>query len=194
MKQARLLIAGLALVLSSLACEQQEPQPADYTIQMSNKPLSGSEIASAFDMLGLDLVRFTCMLPKGTRISVASEVFVDGKADEGGGGGVFPVGAGLHEFILFRRVLDDDSIEFMFKSGGAGIQCGSASLEGYPSAAYRAIDIQELTEERQPIYIYTADKPGGVRLEAFSADPVDIEACASEHEFVMVVYVSLKPE
>ncbi len=184
MKNIATLAVCLAIVSLSMSCKQD-----DYAIEKVTQPLSNDEVVSAFNALGLTIVRFDCMLPQRTGIHISSEQFVDGKPSGAKGGGTLYVDKGLQKLLLFKKEREDKTAEFSFRRRGSSIGCGQASHEGYGARAYGSIDINGLTPDKQPIYVYAANKDG---IEGFSSDPVDVEALAAKYEFMLVIYISLE--
>lgn len=176
----------VAILFLVVSCKQ-EPQSEDYAIEKISQPLSNDEIVSAFGALGLTIERFNCVLPKRTPIKVYSEQYVDGKPYGGNTGGTLYVDEGLQKLILFKKEREDQTVEFSLKAGGGSIGCGQASLEGYGGRTYGFIDIDKLTPNRQPIYVYAANRSG---IEGFSSQSVDIDALVEKYAFLMVLYVS----
>ncbi len=188
MRNTTAIAACLAILFCTMSCKQ-EPKAEDYAIEKVTQPLSNDEIVSAFNALGLTVVGFDCMLPQRTGIHISSEQFVDGKSSGPKGEGTCYVDKGLQKLILFTRECEDRTLEFSLKTEGASIGWGRVSLEGYHGTTYGSLDIDKLTSDRQPIYVYAANRSG---VEGFSSDSVDVEELAGKYDFVMVLYVSIE--
>jgi len=188
MKNITTLAVCLAMVSLSVSCKQ-EPQIDDYAIEEVTQPLSSDEMVSAFNALGLTVVRLDCMFPQRAGIHISSEQFVDGKPVGAKTGGTLYADKGLQRLFLFKKEREDRTVEFSLKVGGASVGCGSATLEGHGARTYGTIDVKRLTPDKQPIYVYAANKSG---IEGFSSDSVDVQALAAKYDFMLVVYMSIE--
>jgi hypothetical protein len=177
----------LAIVSLSTSCKQK-PQTDDYAIEKVTHPLSNDEVVSAFNALGLTIVRFDCMLPQRTGIHISSEQFVDGKSSGAESEGTLYVDKGLQKLLLFKKEREDKTVEFSLKSNGATTSCGTASLDGYHATTHGSIGIDTLTPDKKPIYVYAANRSS---IEGLSSESVDVEVLAEKYAFLMVLYVSI---
>jgi hypothetical protein len=187
MKNTTTLAVCFTILFLSISCKQK-PQIDDYAIEKVNQPLSNDEVVSAFSTLGLSIVRLNCMLPQKTAIHISSEQFVDGKPHGGNTEGTLYLEKGLQKLILFKKEHADKTVEFSLNAKSGSIGCGRAILEVHGARAYGSIDINRLTPDKQPIYVYAANKGG---VEGFSSGSVDIEALAAKYDFMLVVYMSI---
>jgi len=190
MKNTTILAFCLTILFLSMSC-RPEPQIDDYAIEKVTRPLSNEDLGFAFNALGLTIERFDCMFPKRTVIRISSEQYVDGNPSGATSEGTLYIDKGLQRFYIFKKEHHDKTVEFSFKNRGTSLGCGQSLHEGYDSSTYALIDIDEITQDKQPIYVYAAGKGG---IMGVSSPLVDIKALATQHDFMLVIYLSIENE
>lgn len=192
MKKIAFPIICMALVFLSLSCDEvTNNQIEDYSVSKNTQSLSERDIATCFKALGLHYERFTCKFPQRTGVTVSSIEYIKGQERGGKSSGTTYVDKGKHNFIFFMKE-DGDRVEFKLASPTGSVGCGSASVEGYHAKTWGWLQIKELTQEKQPLFLYAANNEG---IQGFSTPlSEDIEKVVEKYDFAVVIYASIADE
>jgi hypothetical protein len=131
--------------------------------------------------------RLEISFPEKCRFVLAEKTFVNG-VKTGGGGSSWDINKGRHKFTITKWV-DGKKFRISVTDFWNGHSFGF-DHQGFGSWIRSLIPIEQISTEKQPIYIFAANKKG--EIEEFSSTGFDIDELVKKYDLAIVIYASVK--
>ena len=186
-------ILAVGLILTDAPYGQESSNP--YVMSHTETSTTDEAIATAMDLIRMEIERFHFELPRSHRIRFSSLLFKEGKQHLKVTSTVrFSASSGTNELLLVKFNVHRDNIRFGIRIGDdehltTGIP-GSDDDTRF-TASYPFAHAKLATRNKTPFYVLAADPD---RVTEFGTDESEdrIEEYIKENKWVWIAYVELR--
>jgi len=132
--------------------------------------------------------RLKISFPEKCRLVLTEKKFVNGVSTAHGGAS-WEINKGRHKFTITKWV-EGEKFRISVSEFWNGCSFGTGNHQGFGSWIRSVIPIEQISTEKQPIYIFAANKKG--EIEEFSSTGFDIDELVKKYDLAIVIYASVK--